>query len=355
MERTPRPQDITWFLDLNKNGQLDLDPPYQRKSVWTRGDKQFFLDTIFHNYPAPAVFLHKSTSDEGVTVYHVVDGKQRLTTILEFVDDGLAIPKEFGDKRLAGKKWSELDTDAKKAFWNYVLTVELLPDIEEPIVNAVFERINRNARKLSSQELRHAKFDGWLISRAEAEAEKQEWRDFGVVTTARAKRMNDVQFISEIILMTIRREIAGFDQDALDRAYAEFDVPSETAPTFNEEEFNAAFEAIKRFLMHMDDENGSVSRYGRTLAHFHSLWAYALLNKPNNATPAETAKGYEAFMSEVLVALEASSPPPLGESATWTRAVLDYAANVRGANTDTTPRVERLRALTSAMTMDKAA
>jgi hypothetical protein len=104
VDRSPRPQDISWFLDLHQRGQLDLDPPYQRKSVWTRGDKQFFLDTIFHNYPCPAVFLHKTISDEGEVFYHVVDGKQRLQTIFEFARDQISIPKEFGDSRLGGKK-----------------------------------------------------------------------------------------------------------------------------------------------------------------------------------------------------------------------------------------------------------
>lgn len=39
MKRCPTTQDITWFLDLDRNKQLDLDPPYQRRSVWTRKDK----------------------------------------------------------------------------------------------------------------------------------------------------------------------------------------------------------------------------------------------------------------------------------------------------------------------------
>ena len=61
MDRRPTTQDITWLLDLERNSQLDLDPPYQRRSVWTR-----------------KVFLHKSMTDDGAATYHVVDGKQRL-------------------------------------------------------------------------------------------------------------------------------------------------------------------------------------------------------------------------------------------------------------------------------------
>lgn len=46
-KRNPTVQDITWFIDLNENKRLDLEPPYQRRSVWTRKDRIFFLDTIF--------------------------------------------------------------------------------------------------------------------------------------------------------------------------------------------------------------------------------------------------------------------------------------------------------------------
>src|SRR5437867_3424020 len=104
MNRRLSPQDITWLLDLAKNDQLDLEPPYQRRSVWTRKDKQFFLDTIFRNYPSPAIFLHKSMTSEGKAVYHVVDGKQRLQTILDFVAGKVRIGDDFGDVRLAGKR-----------------------------------------------------------------------------------------------------------------------------------------------------------------------------------------------------------------------------------------------------------
>jgi hypothetical protein len=38
MKRRPTTQDISWLLDLARNKQLDLDPPYQRRSVWTNKD-----------------------------------------------------------------------------------------------------------------------------------------------------------------------------------------------------------------------------------------------------------------------------------------------------------------------------
>lgn len=343
MERQPRTYDVTWFLDLNRKKQLDLDPPYQRKSVWTRKDRQFFLDTVLKNYPCPSVFLHRELNDQGEPTFHVVDGKQRLQTILAFAADEIAIGRDFGNDRYSGKRFSELDLDAKKGFWNYQITVETLPSVDPALVNDVFERINRNSRKLTPQELRHAKFDGWMASRAESEAEKQEWAELGVATTARAKRMADVQFISEIMMMTIRGEILGFDQDAIDNFYGEYDVPAETVPQFDAEEFTSTFEGVKQFLLEMAGANKAVSKYGRTLANFYSLWGFVLLQKPDVA-PAQLAGKYTAFIEKVTEALGADPNQPIDD-----QNVALYARNVRGASTDAAPRIERHKALVSAL------
>ena len=54
LNRRVNNQDITYFLDLKRNGQLNLDPPFQRRSVWTNKDRRYFLDTIFRGYPSPS-------------------------------------------------------------------------------------------------------------------------------------------------------------------------------------------------------------------------------------------------------------------------------------------------------------
>jgi len=128
MNRRPSTQDVTWLLDLSRNNQLDLEPPYQRRSVWTLKDRQFFLDTIFRNYPSPSIFLHKAIDDAGKSTYHVVDGKQRLETILNFVDDKIRLSPNYGDVQLDGKKWSDLTEmpNIRQRFWNYQITVDQL-------------------------------------------------------------------------------------------------------------------------------------------------------------------------------------------------------------------------------------
>jgi hypothetical protein len=262
MDRRPTTQDITWLLDLDRNTQLDLDPPYQRRSVWTKKDRQFFLDTIFRNFPSPAIFLHKSINEDGASTYHVVDGKQRLQTILQFVKGGLRIAKDYGDVRLDGKKWDDLvgDTEFKRRFWNYQITVEMLDEQQVAMVRDVFDRLNRNARRLTRQELRHAKFDGWLITTAEDDSEREEWKELGVTTRARSARMTDSQFISELMLVVLEKTVLGFDQDVLDNLYAKYDDLDDELEDFSKDDFRDQYAGTKAVLLAMERKRDRVTQ-----------------------------------------------------------------------------------------------
>jgi hypothetical protein len=347
MNRRPTTQDITWLLDLNRNSQLDLNPPYQRKSVWTSKDRQFFLDTIFRDYPSPAIFLHKTIAADGSSTYHVVDGKQRLETILLFVNNKIRIPKDFGDIRLDGKSWMQLDgeLELKKRLWNYQIPVEMVDIVEGNIVNEVFDRLNRNSRRLTDQELRHAKFEGWFITVAESEEEKDSWRKLGIVTTARAKRMADTQFISELLIVTITGAPVGFDQDALDVFYGAYD-DAEEVEGFDETAFTENLLRTKEYLLEMERTGNVVTRHARTLAHFYTLWSVITLNPASFtdlATAPTTAQKYAAFMTTVEAIASEKDAPTDGTPSLATQHPVHarYYENSRGASTDLKPRHER--------------
>ncbi len=349
MKRRPTTQDITWLLDLDRNKQLDLDPPYQRRSVWTRKDKQFFLYTIFRDYPSPAIFLHKTISDTGQVTYHVVDGKQRLQTILDFAQDKLRIAKDFGDARLNGKKWSSLaqgDDKTKHLFWNYQVSVEMVDNVEGSLINEVFDRLNRNSRKLTRQELRHAKFEGWFADQVEKESEKDAWKTLGVVTTARVKRMADTQFISELMLVILENAVLGFDQDDLDESYAEYDdEPEDSEVNFSEEKFAKSMTATRSFLLKLEEEKNTVSQYAKSFTHFYTLWCVIALNfaavKAKGVD--DISKRYIAFMTKVETLAGKKDLESFIKSDTRNayKAALSYYNNSRGASTDLTPRQAR--------------
>lgn len=346
MARTIAPQDVSWFLDLDEKKQLDLDPPYQRRSVWTLKDKRFFIDTILNGYPAPPIFLHKSLDDHGRATYHVVDGKQRLQTIIDFAANKIRIPDDFADISLQKKRWNDLQREAKERFWNYVLIVEMLPTVDEAAIRDTFERINRNSRKLERQEIRHAKYDGWLIREVETEAEKSDWKDFGVVTTARAKRMSDVQFISELLAINLKGRLHGFDQDWLDELYAEFEEPEENS-SFVFDTFFESVNAVKEKIKRLIEVQPDIKSHLRAFGNFYTLWGFLTLNTDENFDVDTFGSSYLKFMDDVGAAIKAAGRGE--EAATVEDAVRIYAASSRGASTDLTPRQSRHDQLIRAM------
>jgi hypothetical protein len=321
--------------------------------VWTPRDRKFFLDTVFRDYPCPAIFLHKTISDEGKAKFHVVDGKQRLETIIAFSDGKLSIGDDFGDARYARKHWKDLGDEQKRQFWNYVLTVENLDSVEGLVVNAVFDRLNRNSRKLTRQELRHSRGDGWFANEVEVEVEKEEWRRIGLVTTARARRMSDAQFMAELMQVLIEGKIVGFDQDTLDELYTDYDEPQLTRPLFSEQEFQRRFEAAKRYVLALLDTGDVIARHATGFANFYSLWTLIALEADLLPVASEFARRYDAFMLKVgeLSAVEDLEQyiAKRGDGTADLREPLNYYRNAQSATTDLGPREARHGALKKAL------
>jgi hypothetical protein len=353
MARNIAPQDISWFLDLYRRKLLDLNPPYQRHSVWTTKERRYFLDTVLNGYPCPPLFLYKSISDEGVATYHVVDGKQRLETIISFAENKITLSGDMQDEGLAGKKWKTIELDQKKKFWNYQLAVEMLDSVDSAVVKEIFDRYNRTSKNLERQELRHAKYDGWLVTAAEEEAKKLEWRDLGIVTTATARRMKDVQFISELMMILLKENIAGFDQDDLDEHYAKFDTPSEADPSFSEEDFTEKFDLLKNWILALEANGNVVTSFGKSYTNFYSLWGFAasLACLPD---PVMFASTYKDFMEKVFLILKAENIEEYasGSNAPIYREALIYAQSARGANTELPQRTARHKALASLLPVE---
>jgi hypothetical protein len=346
MTRSPRPQDISWFLDLNEKGQLDLEPPYQRRSVWSRRDREFFMDTVMNNLPAPPVFLHKTLDENGKSTFHVVDGKQRLQTIIDFRANKVRLPEEFADNNLQKKRWNDLSREHRELFWNYEIVVEQIPDVSDASIKNIFERINRNSRKLTSQELRHAKYDGWFVNAAETEAETQEWKDFGLTTRARAKRMADVQFVSELMILTIEKDLRGFDQDAIDGIYAQYE-DLEEQPTFVVDDFEAEFAKTKAFVGAMLALKPELKEFTKVQGHFYSLWAYLVIRQMQIPAPEVLVGPYTNFLELVAEVMKPGAVAVANDPVKLQ--ALNYAANLRGASTDLPQRRARNDALVAVL------
>lgn len=77
----PGTKSILDLSSLYDHGHLNLEPGFQRQTVWKLRDRAFLIDSILRNYPLPAIFPYKR-EEKGELVYDVIDGKQRLESIL---------------------------------------------------------------------------------------------------------------------------------------------------------------------------------------------------------------------------------------------------------------------------------
>lgn len=226
-------QSIAWFWDLHKRSLLDLDPPYQRRSVWNQEYKDYFIDTILNNYPAPAIFLYQTITPDGVSKYSVVDGKQRLSAIFDFVHGVFPVGEKTSISRLKDKYFKDLDNEIKAEVWRYQFAVEYMDSSEESIISNIFDRINRNVAKLTAQELRHARFGGVFINEAE---DLGTWmletlpKGFPAISQRLRKQMKDVEIAAQLLLL-LEEGVKSYSQDDLDEAFSERDESWEQKET----------------------------------------------------------------------------------------------------------------------------
>jgi len=343
-------QDVSWFLDQDRQKRLDLNPPYQRKSVWTSGDRRFFLDTIFRDYPCPPIYLHKTIDDSGTAIYHVVDGKQRIETIINFATQNrIRLPKDFGDERLNNKRWKDIfqAADLRNRFLNYVFSVEYFDDVDGTLVNEIFARMNKNSRKLTPQELRNARFDGWFANQVEKEIENTVWRTFGVVTPGKARRMADAQFIAELLMVIVQNKIVGFDHDAIDQVYADYDDIESPDTPFDVDRFQDLQSSTRKSLVLMNETNHCVEKHASTVSNMYTLWAFLVLNHENLPSIEQLSERYDSFMNNVGsygVQIKSSADAE-ASLASYSSDVVEYFQNNQSATTELPQRQSRLDVL----------
>jgi hypothetical protein len=354
INRRPGTQDISWFLDQHRFSRLDLDPPYQRRSVWTTRDRRYFLDTLFRGYPCPPIYLHKTIDADGAAIFHVVDGKQRLETLIRFAEGKLRISPDYGDERLNNKRWKDIagDTEIRNRFLNYPFVVEYFDEVDSSLVNEIFERMNANSRKLTQQELRNARYDGWFSKEVDSEVDEPVWKDAGIVTAGRARRMADVQFLAELFMVVIDKRIVGFDHAAIDNAYATFEDPEDPDLGFDKDAFKQELADARSIVAAVLGKKPSLKEYLSSVSNMYVFWALLVLDNKKLPDPTVIADLYDDFMGQVQVVAEARRRPLTEENGGAAQVpssvpphAVDYDNANQSATTENPQRQTRLAAL----------
>jgi hypothetical protein len=203
-------QTLSWFHDRYREGTLSISPPFQRKPVWAARQKCYLIESILSDLPVPEVFIQQKTTPDGKTYFTIVDGQQRIRTVLQFIgseiDEGEIQYNKFTLDKLApesvwrDRSFSDLSDDEKRRFFGYRFVLRYLnTDVDEE-VRDMFRRLNQFLTPLKPQELRNATYAGPFVKLVLQLADDEYWAENKIVTSASIRRMGDVEFVSELLI-----------------------------------------------------------------------------------------------------------------------------------------------------------
>lgn len=202
----PETKTITDLVNLYEDDLLNLEPGFQRQSVWSGRDRAKLIESILRNYPLPAVFFYRR-EEHGQIFYDVIDGKQRIESILMFMGEmrgryevKIQLPNE---DQADWTDWNRL----KRKRLQHLITGYRIPVIEVDgdlgdIID-VFVRINSTGKALTPQEKRHAKYyNSRFLREADRVARRFEdyFRSQGILGASQIARMKHVELVSELML-----------------------------------------------------------------------------------------------------------------------------------------------------------
>jgi len=215
---------INDILKWKENGELIISPKYQRNKVWNLNAKSYLIDSIIRGYPIPQIFIRQNIEiSTRQTVREIIDGQQRITAIIEFIENLFKIQKSH-NKEYGGLLYNELPDSAKENILNYNISFEIIKLKDDARIYEMFARLNTNNMALNKQELRNAQYWGefkvFILQKTalfkNIFIEKKVFKDKDF------SRMLDVDFMNSLIIHLIEG-ITTDSQAKTDNYYKKYD------------------------------------------------------------------------------------------------------------------------------------
>jgi len=151
------------------NSWINRSPDYQRRHRWDSRKRSHLIESILMNIPIPPIFLYENEYNQ----YEVMDGRQRLDTTIEYMDNGFRLRGLEFWKELNGKYFKDLPLLIQRGLLRRTMSaIVLLAETkrktsadEQDIRMIMFRRLNTGGAALNPQELRNALYQSSFTSR----------------------------------------------------------------------------------------------------------------------------------------------------------------------------------------------
>lgn len=190
------------LLRKESRGDLVLAPDFQRNNVWDRKHQSELVESILMGIPIPLIYLFED--EEGVR--QIIDGKQRITALKEFINDQFSLTNLSMLPDLKGKKFTSIPPLLQAKLEDYQLHSHVIqPPTPEYVKFNIFERVNRAGINLNKQEMRHALYQGKATTLIQELAESQPFK-LATGNGVKPNRMRDrylvLRFVAFYLLTT---------------------------------------------------------------------------------------------------------------------------------------------------------
>ena len=335
-----RTYSINDFIEWENNKQLELSPKFQRRSVWTDTARSFLMDTIIEGKPIPKVFVRqKLNTQTRKSVREVVDGQQRLRTILSFMKDGFVISKKHNSK-YGGLYFSQLDQvdeDIQAQVLNYEISVDLLVNMSDTDVLDVFSRLNSYSVTLNDQEKINANHFSSFKVLADKVAHKHNdfWAKNKIISEQSVLRMYDVQMAADLLIAMIEGIMT---KKNIKKQYALYEKDFD----FDVDELEAQFDAVINIIGHLFSDNLSKREFKRNhvfyslfMAIYHLEFGVVNIDRPREFSIEDNLARVTQRLEHIDYIFDEVEKDNLSDSDQ------QFLTDCRRATTDTSVRVRR--------------
>ncbi|MDE5824130.1 MAG: DUF262 domain-containing protein [Lachnospiraceae bacterium] len=180
----------------SKEKRIILDSEFQREDVWKSDRKSELIESVLMGLPLPIFYFNQDKYGKLI----VVDGRQRLTALFEYMNDAYPLIRLKILPKLNGLYFSELSPHLAGRLEDYQIQAHvILPPTPERIKFDIFDRVNRGGMQLNKQEIRNALYQGEATRFLKRIVESDAFKKATGNAFANEKRMKDKYLITRFV------------------------------------------------------------------------------------------------------------------------------------------------------------
>jgi hypothetical protein len=235
---------------LSRTKYLVFDMPVQRKEdIWDKIRQSRMVRSAIINWPTSSLTASKEDRS-----FNFLDGKQRVTTLLRFIDNKFVLDKTMlpvNGVEIAGKKFSELPQDMRNSILNYSLDIVQIEDATMEEKEELFYLLNFGV-PLKKIETTRAMLGGKSLKLVEEVANTPFFQSKAAISKSSKKHYLDQELVLQILIL-IQKENTGFGGIELENFAKELKserVQAEVTSKMQNASFylNQAFPKKEKFL-----------------------------------------------------------------------------------------------------------